>query len=217
MLIVIEGIDCSGKETQSKLLVEKLNQQGKKAIRFQLPFYESPTGQIIANPYLGKDGHSWFKEGAAHVDPYVSSLYYVADRVYNMDRVRKAMKEYDYVVLDRYLYSNMAHHGCKLPPKERTKFFNFISTLEFDMLNMPKPDLNLFLYVPSDVVAELKKGRSEKPDGHEKDQKYLKEAEKTYLEIAKKYNFKQINCSRAGKMRSVEDISEEIISKVNER
>lgn len=216
MLVVIEGVDCSGKETQSKMLVEKLKSQGKSAIRFQLPFYDSPTGKIIANPYLGKDGKSWFDEGATHVDPYVASLFYVADRVYNLNKITQAMKEYDVVVLDRYLYSNMAHHGCKLKPKQRTQFFEFIEKLEIEMLKMPVPDVRLFLFVPSKVVSELKRKRNEKPDEHEKDVKYLQEAEKTYIEIAKRYDFKQINCAPKGKMRSPEDISNEIYKKLYE-
>ena len=88
-IIVIEGTDCSGKETQSKLLKDKLEKMGKKVIRFYFPYYESPTGKIIGGPYLGKPEicDSYFPEGSSHVDSYVSCLYYAADRKYNMDNV----------------------------------------------------------------------------------------------------------------------------------
>ena len=84
-IIVIEGTDCSGKETQSKKLEEYLKQSGKKCKSFYFPNYESPTGKIVGGPYLGKDYicDGWFDEGAINVDPKVASLYYAADRKYN--------------------------------------------------------------------------------------------------------------------------------------
>ena len=76
-LIVIEGTDCSGKETQSRLLVERLNNMGYKAIRMTFPNYDSPTGKIVGGPYLGKPEISpcWFPEGAVNLDSEVASLY----------------------------------------------------------------------------------------------------------------------------------------------
>lgn len=216
MLITIEGVDCSGKETQSKLLAERLKAEGKKVARFSFPFYGSATGQIVANPYLGKDGNSYFKEGASHVDPYVASLYFAADRKYNFAEIEEAIKNNDVVILDRYIYSNMAHQGCKMEEKAQEKFFDFISALEFDMLNLPRPDVSLFLYVPCKVIEKLKAGRAEKPDDHEKDKDYLAKAEKTYLKMVQKFGLKQINCAKEGKMRLPEDIALEIYKKIYE-
>ena len=101
--IVIEGTDCSGKETQSKLLVEKLNSMGKKAIRITFPNYSSPTGKIVGGPYLGKEEISpcWFPEGAVNVDPMVTSLYYEADRKYNEKEIRKYLEDDYFVIYDR--------------------------------------------------------------------------------------------------------------------
>ena len=97
--IVIEGTDCSGKETQSKLLVEKLNSMGKKAVRITFPNYSSPTGKIVGGPYLGKEEISpcWFPEGAVNVDPMVTSLYYAADRKYNEKEIH--IKEVKYMMI----------------------------------------------------------------------------------------------------------------------
>ena len=84
-IIVIEGTDCSGKETQSKLLLKRLNEENISTEYITFPNYESPTGKIVGGPYLGKESISngYFEEGAANVDPKVASLYYAADRLYN--------------------------------------------------------------------------------------------------------------------------------------
>ena len=88
-LIVIEGTDCSGKETQTNKLMERLKRDGHKVFKFSFPSYDSPTGRIIGGPYLGKDYicESWFEEGAINVNPKVASLYYAADRLYNMPKI----------------------------------------------------------------------------------------------------------------------------------
>ena len=89
-LIVIEGTDCSGKETQSNLLIEKLKKENIRIEKFSFPNYNSPTGKIVGGPYLGKSYicEGWFEEGAPNVDPKVSALYYAADRLYNIDKIK---------------------------------------------------------------------------------------------------------------------------------
>lgn len=210
MLITIEGVDCSGKETQSKLLAEKLIAQGKKVARFSYPFYDSPTGRIIGRQYLGKDNNSYFEEGASKVDPYVASLYFAADRKYNEQIIEKALKENDFVILDRYVYSNMAHQGCKLGFEKQEAFFKFISKLEFDMLKLPKPDKIIFLYLPVEDIKKLRSSRKERADGHEADDEYLLKADQTYLKMSEMFGFYKINCSQNGKIRLPEEISTQI-------
>ena len=89
-LIVIEGTDCSGKETQSNKLIENLRRDNIKVCKYSFPNYTSPTGKIVGGPYLGKsyicDG--WFPEKAPNVDAKVSSLYFAADRKYNIKQIR---------------------------------------------------------------------------------------------------------------------------------
>ena len=94
-IIVIEGTDCSGKETQSKLLEKRLNEKGRKCIRFSFPMYDTPTGKIVGGSYLGKPeiSPSLFEEGAVNVDPHVVCLYYAADRKYNMPKIEKYLNE----------------------------------------------------------------------------------------------------------------------------
>ena len=84
-LILIEGTDCSGKETQSKLLKNKIEKDNKTCVYFSFPNYDSPTGKIVGGPYLGKEeiSHSYFSEGAVNVNPKVASLYFAADRLYS--------------------------------------------------------------------------------------------------------------------------------------
>jgi len=216
--IVIEGTDCSGKETQSKLLVEKLTEMGYKAIRLTFPKYDSPTGRIVGGPYLGKPeiGECWFPEGAVNLDPKVASLYYAADRKYNESEIENYLKEDYFVICDRYVSSNMAHQGSKIKNDEdRFHMYEWIDKLEFWLLNLPKPDKTIFLHVPYTYAAELKKNR-ESLDQHEVSEEHLKNSEVAYVELSELYNWKHINCIKDNKIRTIEDINKEIIDCLKE-
>lgn len=212
-IIVIEGTDCSGKETQSKLLEKRLNSIGKKCVRFDFPNYESPTGRIIGGAYLGRPeiGPSFFKEGAVNVDPHVVCLYYAADRKYEMPEIEKYLNDDYYVILDRYTTSNLAHQGSKIHDKdERFNMYQWIDKLEYWLLGLPKPDKTIFLHVPLENTLELRKNRKS-IDEHEKSPEYLKRTEESYLELSELYNWDKIECIRNNKLRSVEDINDEIM------
>jgi len=216
--IVIEGTDCSGKETQSKLLVEKLTKLGKKAIRITFPNYDSPTGKIVGGPYLGKEEISpcWFPEGAVNVDPKVACLYYAADRKYNEKEIRKYLDEDYFVICDRYLSSNMAHQGSKIhDDTERFNMYQWIDKLEYWLLGLPKPDKTIFLHVPYSYAFELKKNRLSL-DEHEKSKEHLENSEIAYLELASYYNWTNINCIKNNQIRTIEDINEEIMENIKE-
>ena len=215
MLITFEGIDCSGKETQSNALIENLKKQGKSVIKFSFPCYESPTGKIISGPYLGKNMESYFEE-PSKVDPYVASLYFAADRLYNIKKIKDALRKYDYVIIDRYVYSNMAHQGCKLSSKKQDEFFDFIESIEFEHLKLPKPDLVIFLRLRCETVLKLLKLRKEKQDGHERDLRYLKNAEKTYLKLCNRFGFKKIYCEKMGNIDNIESISKKVLKILND-
>ncbi len=215
-LILIEGTDCSGKETQSKLLVEKLNKRGIKATYFTFPYYDSPTGKIVGGPYLGKKkiGDSYFVEGASKVPAKVASLYFAADRLYNLDYLKKLLDENEYVILDRYVYSNMAHQGGKIETKEeRFAMYDFLYELEFNMLGLIKPDLVIFLHMPYLYASILKQNRTYL-DGHEKDANHLKNAENAYLELSDRYNFSYVVCVKDNEIRNIDDINEELYNKI---
>ena len=215
-LIVIEGTDCSGKETQTNLLIERLRNDNIKVQNFSFPNYNSPTGKIIGGPYLGKSYicDSFFEEGATKVDPKVASLYYAADRKYNIDKIEFLLEHGANVILDRYIYSNMAHQGGKISSyDDRAKMYDWLDNLEFDLLSLPKPDIAIFLHMPTDKALILKSGRDEEADGHEKDTEHLKMAEKAYIELASKYDMHVIECAGTT-IRDINDISDDVYNYV---
>ena len=216
-LITIEGTDCSGKETQTNLLIKKLREEGYQVQNFSFPNYNSPTGKIIGGPYLGKENFDkcYFEEGPNNVDPKVASLYYAADRKYNIDKINFLLNQGYNVILDRYIYSNMAHQGGKIENKtERNEMYNWLDKLEFDLMELPKPDLTIFLHMPVLIAEKLKANRKEKADGHEKDINHLKNAEQAYLELAQKYKFETIECFENENPKSIAEISELVYKKV---
>lgn len=218
-IIVIEGTDCSGKDTQTSLLVQNLRKQGRKIERLSFPDYDSPTGKIVGGPYLGRAGmgESYFKEGAAAVDPKVAALYYAADRRYNRQRILDYLNQGIDVVLDRYVESNMGHQAGKIfDQEERLEMYKFLENLEYGFLELPKPDVTIFLYVPYKKVAELLKGRGP-IDGNEKSPLHIRNAEHAYLELAKLHDYKKIDCvDKTNKLRDVFDIQEEILNIVKD-
>ncbi len=219
-LIVIEGTDCSGKETQSNILIEKLQKEGKKIVKFSFPMYDSPTGKIVGGPYLGKsyicDG--WFSEGAASVAPKIAALYYAADRLYNIEKINKALEENDYVLLDRYTTSNMGHQASKVTSEEeKVEIINWLEKLEYELLNLPRPDITIFLHMPYEAAKPLREKRKEKLDQHESDENHLKNAEKTYLLLADKYNYSKIECANDDVARSIEDIAIDVYNTVKDQ
>ena len=210
-IIVIEGTDCSGKETQSKLLEKYLNNNGTNCIRMSFPAYDTPTGKVVGGPYLGKEEicPSYFEDGSANVDPYISCLYYAADRKYNITKVNKYVDDGYVVILDRYTTSNMAHQGGKIEnPEERFNMYQWIDKLEYWLLKLPKPDITIFLHMPYISSCELKKNRKSL-DGNEKSEKHLINAEKAYIELSELYNWDRI--------KSIEEISKEIINMLKEK
>lgn len=212
-LIVIEGTDCSGKETQSKLLVKKLNAMGIKAINLSFPMYDTPTGKIVGGPLLGRkeNGDCWFPEGPVQLDPKVFCLYLAADRKYNFPKIEQFLEQGYYVILDRYVSSNMAHQGAKIAdPDERFNLFKWIDKLEYWLLELPKADLTIFLHVPFKLSKELRKNRSY-IDENEKNDNYQISTEKTYIELSSLYNWNVVNCENDSSLRTIEDINQEIL------
>ena len=221
-LIVIEGTDCSGKETQTNLLLEKLREDNFKVKKYSFPNYNSATGKIVGGPYLGKDYicDGWFKEGASNVDPKVSSLYYAADRKYNIWVIEEDLKNGIDVILDRYVYSNMAHQGGKLTTREeRLKMFDWLEKLEFDLLELPKASVKVFLHMPFEASQKLKAKRQtyEKMDQLESSKEHLLMAETAYLELSEKYNFYKIECAKENEPKTIEEINQELFDYVRKQ
>ena len=223
-IIGIEGTDGSGKETQSKKLLEYLQNKDLKVKSFSFPIYNSATGRIVGGPYLGKEeiGNTFFEETSANVDPLVSSLYYAADRRYNfLKNIEEEIYKNDVIILDRYTTSNMGHQAGKAKTKEeREKILKIIEILEFDLCELPRPDKVIFLHMPFKASKELRKDRVH-GDGNENNESHLRHAEDSYIEIAKYYKWDYINCLKTNKFNNLEDIksmdeiSKEIIDRID--
>ncbi len=226
-IIVIEGTDCSGKETQSKLLVEKLKASGEKVATMSFPVYASPTGRIIGACLLGKpqmceeylkESHGFFPEGGGEVDSLTALLFYAADRRYNLPTIKKYIEDGYTLILDRYVPSNLAHRGGMLATKEeRLKMYQKIDTLEYELMELPRPDQVILLYMPYEYAYELKQNRKEKLDEAEKDENHLKRGEKAYLELAELYHYDIVNCVEDNKIRTVEEISDDVYRLVRKK
>ena len=222
-MIVLEGTDSSGKQTQASMLVERLIGNGiscfDKIVSF--PQYNTPTGRIVGQCYLGKKSPgeryppwrgdvAWFGE-ADSVDPKIASLYYAADRRAEREKLLRIMDMGENLVIDRYVESNMAHQGGKeIDQDKRERIINFIEKLEYGLLELPKPDEIIFLYMPWEDGMKLKKREGTAKDGHESNPDHLKNAEETYLYLARKYNWTRINCVSDGQIRTIEDIHEKV-------
>ena len=150
-LIVIEGTDCSGKKTQSKELEKYLTKIGRKVKTYSFPMYDTPTGKIVGGPYWGREDicECFFKEKSPLVDPKVSSLYYAADRKYNINKIVNDLNNGYDVILDRYFFSNMAHQGGKIEDEvKRNEMYEWLYKLEVELLELPFPDIRIFIHMP---------------------------------------------------------------------
>ena len=211
-IIVIEGTECSGKETQTSLIVQRLKREGKKVEHLAFPMYDTPTGKIVGGPYLGKEyiSNSYFKEDIINVDPKVAALYYAADRRYNLKTINELLDDGYDLIIDRYVESNMAHQGCKISNKEeRFKLYKWFATLEYDLLELPRPNLTILLHMPYKKTMELKREKADN-DNYNNVLNYYKNSEDAYLELAKMNNHKVISCVKDDKLRDILEIHEEI-------
>ncbi|MFA5954579.1 MAG: deoxynucleoside kinase [Patescibacteria group bacterium] len=213
-LIVIDGTDGTGKATQTALLVKKLRAQGQRVAVADFPRYGLPSAYFVEQYLNGKYGSS--KE----IHPQTASLFYALDRYDAKERMIKQLNEGNIVVSNRFVTANMGHQGGKIQSqKERNKFYAWLDWLEHDLLGLPRPDLTIILHVPAAVAQRLidRKGRRDyirgKRDIHEDDLGHLKAAERTYLEIVRRFpKFLLIECMRKGSMLTPEEVHEKIWS-----
>lgn len=215
-LIVIDGTDGSGKATQTKLLVKNLKKQGYNVEMIHFPRYGEKSSFLVEQYLNGKYG------SAKGVGPYVPSIFYACDRYAASFKIKEWLKQGKIIIADRYVASSMAHQGGKVKDKEeRDKFLGWLENLEFNTFKIPKPDANIILYMPPEICQKLvdKKGYREyvkgnKRDLHEEDLEHLKDTTETYKYLIEKYNWIIIDCAPEGKLKTIDDISEEILKKV---
>ena len=218
-VIVIEGTDSSGKETQTKKLFERLKEEGLKVRKLSFPNYDSPACEPVKMYLAGA-----FGDKALDVNPYPVSTMFAIDRYasYKMDW-EKFYNEDGIVVTDRYTTSNMVHQASKIEDEEKkNQYLDWLEELEYKKMNIPEPDMVIFLNMPVETAVKLMAERKnkitgeEKKDIHEQDIGYLKKSYNNACEIAKKYNWKEIKCVGNQRLKTIDEIGEEIYSVVKE-
>ena len=209
-LIVIEGTDGSGKSTQFKLLTERLRREGREFQQLVFPQYAEPSSALI-RMYLGGE----FGTHPSDVNAYAASAFYAVDRYASYKKVwGEYYEQGGLIVSDRYTTSNAVHQASKEPEETRGEFLKWLYEFEYDRLGLPKPDLIIYLDVPTDFTEKLMRRReadtNTTADIHEQDLEYLATCRRTGKAAAEFYGWTVIECVRDGAMRSIEDIHEEI-------
>ena len=213
-LIVIEGTDGSGKSTQFRLLTQRLTDEGRVFKCLEFPRYSEPSSTLI-KMYLGGE----FGSKPSDVNSYAASTFYAVDRYasYKQDW-GKWYEDGGLVLTGRYTTSNAVHQASKEQGEGRDKFLNWLYEFEYGLLGLPKPDLTIYLDVPTDFTQRLMRRREEdtntKADIHEKDTEYLAQCRRTGRAAAAFYGWTVIECVKDGEMRTLEDIHEEIYAYV---
>lgn len=211
-LIVIEGLDGSGKATQAQKLFEKLKEQGKQIIKVSFPDYNSNSSALV-KMYLNGE----FGSDPNQVNPYAASSFYAIDRFASYTKNWKNFYLDDgTVIADRYTTSNAIHQCAKLPKEQWKDFINWLFHYEYELLGIPKPYRTLYLRVDPEVSQKLMtkryQGNEERKDIHESDLEYLRRSREAADYCAKELGWTLIECVQNGDMRSIEDISADIFN-----
>ncbi len=223
LFIVIEGTDGAGKGTQTELLHSRLKKEGYKVEVFDFPQYGQPSAHFVERYLNGKYG------GIDDVNVYQASLYYAMDRLEAGFAIREALADGKIVLANRYVGSNMAHQGARFSDNEdRKAFFEWIEDLEFGLLGIPRPDINLVLHMPAKLAQKLVDKKpprdylgTKKHDIHEGDLNHLEKAERAYLQICKLFPqmFHIVECLEGKAIASKKEVSDriwnEVVTKLN--
>ena len=209
-LIVIEGTDGSGKSTQFKLLTSRLEAENHYFQKLVFPQYAEPSSALI-RMYLGGE----FGTKPTDVNAYAASAFYAVDRYASYKKVWGEYYENGgLIVSDRYTTSNAVHQASKEPAEHQAEFLKWLYDFEYDKLGLPQPDLVIYLDVPTDFTEAMMRRReadtNTHADIHEQDMDYLATCRRTGRAAADYYGWTVIQCVRDGKMRTIEDIHEEI-------
>ena len=206
-LIVIEGVsDGVGKTTQVKELYNKLIKSGKEVVYHHFPSYGSIGASLLEEYLKGNLGNR------EDIGPYAISSFFAMDRFYIYhNKLKKDLENGKIVLLDRYTTSNLIYQGSFFEDKE--EFLDYVTDYEYNKLGLKKPDLVIFLKLDKSIAKELRKNRDNEGvegDINEEDSSFLDKVYDNSLYVADKYNFKIIECSKDGVLRSIDDISREV-------
>lgn len=214
--IAIDGLDGSGKGTQSEKLVEYLKSQGKKVRVLSFPVYENESSTFVKMYLEGKLG-----DKPSDTNAYAASMFFASDRYisYATDWKKDVDDKDTYVIANRYTTANAVHQLSKLPEEEWDRFLAWLWDFEFKKLGLPEPELVLYLELPPKLSLSLVKSRSQetgqKMDIHELDTEYMEKCYDAALYSCEKLNWNRIQCYDGDVIRTREDIFEEIASIVD--
>lgn len=214
-LIIIEGLDGSGKSTQTAL-IEKTFDEKKIAYRkIKLPDYDSPSSALV-KMYLCGD----FGKEAGDVNAYAASAFYAVDRYasYKTDWKNDYLNK-EIILADRYATSNYIYQMEKLPKEQWDNYLAWAEDFEYNKIDIPRPDLVIYLDMPIEISQMLMTGRyngdENRKDVHERDIDFLHRCRAAALYAAKKQNWHVINCAFGESPKKIEDIHKEIMRFIN--
>jgi len=215
-LISIEGLDGSGKATQTKLLCSNLSERGIQLRHVSFPDYAEPSS-ALAKMYLNGE----FGSDPNEVNAYAASSFYSVDRYASYQRFWK--KDYQngaLIVADRYTTSNIVFQLSKLPKSQWDRFIQWLEDYEYCKLGLPRPDLTIYLDMPAEASQKLLinryHGEESKRDIHESNTPYLRACAESAAYAVKQLNWKVINCADGENPRTVEEIHTDVINTITE-
>jgi len=213
-LIVIEGLDGSGKATQAKRLAEGLAEQGNKVRQVSFPDYDSPSSALVKMYLAGE-----FGDRPSDVNAYAASTFYAVDRYASFMKHWRQDYAKGIVIADRYTTSNAIHQCSKLEQGEWDGFLRWLFDLEYRKMGIPQPDLVVYLRVDPEVSQALMLsrygGHGERRDIHEKDLDYLRRCQSAADYCTRRLGWTVVECCEGGGMRPIDSIQAEIMSLVN--
>ena len=213
--IVIEGLDGSGKATQTEILRKYFEENGKTVKKLTFPDYDNESSALV-KMYLGGE----FGDNPDDVNAYAAAAFYTVDRIASYLKFWKEDYENGSVILaDRYATSNIIYQMSKLPESEWDSYIDFQQDFEYSKIKVPEPDLIIYLDVEPEVSQKLLSSRysgdESKKDLHEKNLSFLLSCRKSALYAAERLGWVKISCTKDGEMRSIEDISADILKVIN--
>ena len=213
-LIVMEGLEGSGKSTQIELLKSKLSD--KQVRQIKLPDYDSPSSTLV-KMYL----HGEFGKNPDDVNAYAASAFYAVDRFANYKTKWKDFYDNgDIIISDRYTTSNAYHQSTKIPRENWAEYFKWLEDFEYNLIAIPKPDAVIYLDMPIEISQKMMSkrysGDETKKDIHESNIEYLLKCREAALVAAEEMGWHVIKCNNGDEPRSIDDIGNEIFGIVSE-
>jgi dTMP kinase len=219
--IVIDGTDGSGKATQTKLLVKRLKNGGRKVKTIDFPrYYNNFFGGMIGECLVGKYGNF------ITLDPHIASVLYAADRWESSEQIKGWLDEGFIVITDRYVSSNQIHQGGKIKDsKKRLEFLKWLERMEFKVFKIPKPDLIVYLDVPAEISKKLlqetkatnrKRYSAGKKDLSENSKKYVNNSKKSAMKLVEELNdWTRVDCVKNGELMPIKEIEKIVWDKIS--